>query len=169
MPNYSLTADTAAYTSDAAAAGNAIHAAPYGFALSFPDVALTRNYDVAIGALDLSRLSRLSSMVAVVDPKTGRPTQKFQYDVQRAFKAIEDSFNRLSASVDAIQAAYDAAAQANTAAVEAKAAAEDVRETVTTVETKMNQLEAGTLVLPKVNVGGQVFVNNGGSLTVDTA
>lgn len=168
MPNYSLAADTLALTAEGVAAGNALYADPGTFSLSFPDVALTRNFALSLD-LDLTRLSRLSAMVPIINPKTGAPTQKFQFDLQRTLEAVETAYNRLASAVTAIQTAYNAAAQAQQAATEATSIVAEVREEITTVSAQVEGIKTGTVAIERLNVGGQQFVNDGGSLTVDTA
>lgn len=157
-----LDADAVAFALSTVAAGNALYTDDLGLTLGFPDVALQRNYTVSTSLIAL-RLDRIS-IEKIVEPGRGVPSQRFQHLWRRHCESIEDAINSIIDQVNAIQAAYDAAAQATAAASEANNAAEEVRETVATVEADMEELKAGTLVLPAINVGGDPFVNDGGSL-----
>jgi len=164
LPNYTLAADPANYVLDPKATGNACYADADAITLSFPSVLLYRGLSVDLGDLDLSRLARLSVFKPIVDPRTGHPTQDHQFNMQRAFEAIEAAFTRLSSAVNAIQAAYNAASQAQAAATEAANTAAQVTTAIAEVEATVEGIQDGTIALETINVGGTQFYNDGGTL-----
>jgi hypothetical protein len=69
----------------------------------------------------------LSSGEAIVDPKTGAPTQAFQIWWQNAYQNIADAINGIAAALEAAGIALDAAEVALAAAETAQNAADDAQ------------------------------------------
>lgn len=158
-----LTADTAAYTLDVRAAGNALYADPAEFSVSPQDALLTRSFTVDLDALEAA--FNFLSVDPIVDPRTGRPTQRFQHDYNKFRRALLSALTSIVNSQTAIQVAYNAAAQAQTAATEAAATVQEVTATVETVTEQVTGIVSGTTAITMLNVGGTTFVNDGGNLT----
>ena len=96
-------------------------------------------------------------------------------------QALKESFNRLETIVLDIQAAQQAAADAqaaavvaqsaaDTAAAEAAAAATEAQAaaaSATTANSAITQIQEGTLEIEAIKIGGQRFINSGGSLVAE--
>lgn len=161
MPNYTLAADAGAFTLTGVAVGlraaRRLSAAAGAFVLTGTSTGLTRTFNASAQASELSlRLKRLSYLTRVTG-KDGKPSFAFNRDYNEAMDAIEQSFANLVNLFLAAQTAYDAAAQAHSAANAATNAAAEA-------EAVIDEIEAGTLDMDAVKVGGVRFINSGGSL-----
>ena len=123
--------------------------------------------DARVADFRLDRFS-MEEAVAIAGPVTG---PKFKRRMDKMMGKIEEAFNSLQDAVDAIEAAQAAAdaanvaaATANTAATTAAAAATSAQSAADSANDTIDEIEAGTLDLSAVKVGGTRFVNTGGSL-----
>lgn len=152
----SLVADPLSYTLDYVASGAALYPDPLSLSLAFPSVTVRRSFTASLGDLTL----RLDRLTPIEEPDSRR-----RWLHQRHCESIEGAFNHLVSVVEQIQAAYNAAAQAQTAATEAAASAVTAAATAESAEERVDQLLSGALAIEQLNVGGQRFVNDGGTLT----
>ncbi len=134
-----------------------------------------------------SRFARLHSAHSIVG-STGGPAIAFQVYWQQFCEGLEQALTDIEAvneaqqsAIEAIQAAQaaadaanDAAAVANTAAVDAQAAAvgaqvaaDDAAGAAVSANAAIAEIEAGDFDIAAITVGGQRFINDGGTLALE--
>jgi len=159
MTNYTLVAAAGIFGLALSQPAGVLYAETGMFGVSGQTANIVRGYVQADTPLRL-KLDRLRLHEKIVTPE-GKPTPQFQVWWQRHCEAIEQAFAGLADQVAGIQAAYDAAAQASAAASNANNAVVTVQGALADVQVVSDQLQAGTLNLDAVTVGGARFVNDG--------
>lgn len=143
-----------------------MHPQAGSFAFIAQEVGLGRALTIDFNLSPTIRLPRLNTDTPFVQ-ENGNPTLQAQQWWQTFAERLEAAYGALAGAVIAIQAAYDAAAQASTAATAASNAATAAQSTADASAETLTALQSGDLVLDSINIGGQVFVNNGGSIEAE--